>query len=73
MADKTNAELEVMILQLQTRLIKLATASQVAELKDLLNDYKSNNDTDHVNYESRLDAIEARLNDIEARLQALEA
>lgn len=72
MPGLTNDELETMVLQLQTRLIKLATASQVAELRDLLNDYKTNNDADHVSFSDRLDAIETRLNDIEARLQALE-
>lgn len=72
MPGLTNDELETMILQLQTRLIKLATAAQVAELKALLLDYKSNNDADHTAIFDRLDAIETRLNDIEARLQALE-
>lgn len=72
MPGLTNDELETMVLQLQTRLIKLATAAQIAELRDLLIDYKSNNDADHVSFEDRLTAAETRLNDVEARLQALE-
>lgn len=72
MPDLTNDQLETMILQLQTRLIKLPTTAQITELLGLLNDYKLETDTRLQALEDRMDAVEGRLNDIELRLQALE-